>query len=443
MHSASRRVSRLTMLGLLLIAAVLFGIFHYLALLVPLSSHVPEFVALMLVAGALYLAGVYLVEMRARGVTTLFIVLGAGMAFRLALLPVAPSLSDDVYRYQWEGRIQRARLNPYLAVPAAPGLRHFQDSAHPIESGKLTSTLYPPLSELSFSWIRTVCGYKWFYTACDLASLLLLLLLLAARGQPLERALIYAWNPTVIVAFALSGHHDSLAILTLLAACLFIIEGWPRLSIAFLALAFLAKFFPALLLPGFLKKTRRAYVWIFAALLALGYLPFVSAGRRLFAGLGRYARHWENNDSLFRLLLWAGNSKTQAELVAGALLLALLAYALKKRLDPLRAALLLFAGLLALSPNAFPWYFTWTIPFLCFYPDTAWLLMSVTCALGYAPVAAYAAGQPYLDSPLILALEYAPVFALLVWEAWRSLRRPAPEFPPGYFDLHPPRVENA
>lgn len=443
MHSKSRWLSWASTLGLLALGAGLFAIFRFLARRAPLSAHVPEFVGLTLAAGALYLAGVYLAEKHARGAWALLIVLGGAVAFRLVLLPVQPSLSGDVYRYQWEGRIQRAHFNPYLSVPSAPELRRFQNPAHPLPGGGLTPTVYPPLSELSFSWVRTVPGYKWFYTACDLASLLLLLLLLAVRGQPLERSLIYAWNPMVIVAFALSGHHDSLAILTLLAACLFIIEGWPRLSIAFLALAFLAKFFPALLLPGFLKRSRRRYAWIFAALVVLGYLPFMSAGSRLFAGLGRYARHWENNDSLFRLLTWAGNSKTQAELVAGALLLALLAYTLKNRLEPLRAALLLIAGLLAISPNAFPWYFTWAIPFLCFVPDAAWLLMSVTCTLGYAPVAAYAAGQAYRDSPLILALEYAPVYALLAWEAWRAFRRPAPEFPPGYFDLHPPGVERA
>ena len=46
--------------------------------------------------------------------------------------------------------------------------------------------------------------------------------------------------------------------------------------------------------------------------------------------------------------------------------------------------------------------------------------MSVTCVLGYAPLVAYAAGQPYRDSPLILALEYAPVFAWMGYAAWRA-----------------------
>jgi hypothetical protein len=59
------------------------------------------------------------------------------------------------------------------------------------------------------------------------------------------------------------------------------------------------------------------------------------------------------------------------------------------------------------------------VPFLCFYRHVPMLLMSVTCVLGYAPVVAYAAGQPYRDSPLILALEYAPVLLWLVYNVVR------------------------
>jgi hypothetical protein len=216
------------------------------------------------------------------------------------------------------------------------------------------------------------------------------------------------------------GHHDSLAILTLLAAILLIISERAALSIAFLALSFLSKFFALLLLPVFLKCTRSIYAALFAALVALAYVRYADAGWKLLDGLAQYAAGWEGNDSLFRLILAAGNSKAQAQSVVGVALLALVAYALKQRMEPLRAGLFLTAGLLLLSPNAFPWYFTWTIPFLCFYPSRPWLLMSVTCVLGYSPLVPYAAGQPYQDSPLILVLEYAPVFAWLVWEGWRG-----------------------
>jgi len=428
--------------ALLVLAAALAGIFCFLGRQPDLKSRTPEFIGLALVAGSLYLVGVYLVERFALGLAALVIILAGAATFRLFVLPLSPSLSGDVYRYQWEGRVQRAGINPYITYPGAPGLAWLQDPRQPLKAGTTTPTLYPPLSERSFSWVKAVPGYKRLYTGLDLASVVVLLLLLAVQRQPLRRVLTYAWNPTVVVSFAMCGHHDSLAILTLLAANLLIIGSRGALSIAFLTLSFLSKFFAGLLLPIFLKRTRWTYAGIFAALVILAYLPYADAGAKLLDGLAQYAAGWEGNDSLFRLIRQAGNSKPQAYLVAGVLLLGLVVHALKKRMESLRASLFLIAGLLLLSPNAFPWYFTWTIPFLCFYPSAPWLLMSVTCVLGYAPVIPYAAGQPFRDSPVILALEYVPVYLWLGYEGLRTLQR-ARSLPPGFLDLKPPGVENA
>jgi len=436
MQKRNRALAWLPTLGLLMLALILAGIFHFLGRQQDLAACIPEFIALSLLAGALYLAGVYLVEKSPLGPAALIIILGGTLAFRLFVLPIAPALSGDVYRYQWEGRVHRRGINPYTVYPATPGLADLQDPDHPLEGGSGTPTLYPPLSEFSFSWMETVQGYKRLYTGLDLASVVVLLILLAVRKQPLHRVLIYAWNPTVVVSFAMSGHHDSLAILTLLVSMLFIIGRRPVLSIAFLALSFLSKFFAALLLPILVKRTRWAYAGLFAALVLLAYLPYAGAGSKLLDGLGQYAAGWEGNDSLFRLVQLAGNSKPQAYLVVGTLLLGLVVFVLRQRMEPLRAGLILTAGLVLLSPNAFPWYFTWTIPFLCFYPSVPWLLMTVTCVLGYAPVVAYAAGQPYVDSPFILALEYAPVFAWLGYEAMRASRNSGAQIRIGNHQFH-------
>jgi len=416
--------ARAAHLGLLVIAAALAAITFCLGRQPDLKTHVPEFIGLNLGAGALYLVGIYLVEQFRLGRAALVTILASAVVFRLCLLPCEPQLSDDVYRYQWEGRVERAHINPYEVFPELPGVRALEDPRHAL-ANRTVPTLYPPLSEAAFLWVKTVAGYKRLFTALDLGSAGLLLLLLATVKQPLHRVLVYAWNPTVLVSFALCGHHDSLAIFTLLAASVLTLARRRLTAMVFLALSFLAKFFPLVLLPIFLRGRRIAgdpvraanSAWlgagVFAAVALLGYLPYLGAGPRLFGGLSDYAVGWEANDSLFRLVLRAGNSKAQAELVTGVMALALVAYALKKQIEPLRASLLVTAGLVVLSPAAFPWYFTWSVPFLCFYPRAPWLLMSVTAVLGYSPVVAYAAGQPYRDSPFILALEYAPVYLWL------------------------------
>ena len=422
MPQKSSASSLLPTLGLLVLSGGLGVVFIIIGRWRNLPSAVPEFIALSLAAGALYVAGVYLVQRFILGPFALLMIALGALFFRLCLLPGEPALTGDVYRYQWEGRVERLHINPYTVCPAMPALNALEDRRYPIEAGRNVSTLYPPLSEWSFSWVSTTAGYKLLYTGFDLAALGLLAALLVVSKQPLHRLLIYAWNPCVLISFAMCGHHDSLAIFTLLAAILLIILRKPALSISFLALSVISKFFSLLLLPIILRRIRPAYAALFVAVVGLSYLPFLSAGKRLFKGLSDYAAGWESNDSLFRLIRLAGNSKAQAELVAGVLVLMLVACTLRLHLELLSASLLLLSGLLFLSPNAFPWYFTWIVPFLCFYPRAPLLLISITSVLGYAPVVAYAAGQPYRDSTFILLLEYAPVLAWLLYQSCRALR---------------------
>ncbi len=407
-------------LVLVLLGAGQFLIWLHLSRHVDLASHVPETIGFLLAAGVLYVIAAYIVRRRPLGWPALIVILMAALGFRFVAFSAEPTLSNDVYRYQWEGRVQRAGINPFTVHPDALKHRGLEDPSKPLTTGRTTPTLYPPLSEWSFSWAKTIPGYKALYTGLDVASMALLLLLLRLQELPLARVVTYAWNPGVVVAFAMCGHHDSLAILALLAAIYFIIKQQGAVSIYFLALAFLSKFFSALLLPIFLKKSRWSLGLLFAGVVIAAFVPYASAGRKLLDGLMQYTGAWENNDSLFRLLLLAGNSRAQAGLVAGLILAASLAFALKRRLDPLRATLVLLTALLFLSPNAFPWYFTWIIPFLCFETQPALLLMSVTCVLGYAPLVGYFAHGAYADSPLILAIEYIPVFAWLGIAATRG-----------------------
>ena len=379
--------------GLLALALALGSIFHFVARLQPLDEHVPGFIAFMLLAGILYLLGVYIVLSYKSRLPGFLVILGATVVFRLFFLPLSPTLSEDVYRYQWEGRTIRAHLNPYTIYPAMQGLNWAQNPDHPIETGKATPTLYPPVSEVVFSWIHTIAGYKRLFTALDLATVVLLLIVLSA------------------------------ALVTLLGATLLIIGRRGVLSIGFLALSVLSKLFPVFLLPVFLKRSRWSFAGIFAGVILLGYLPFLGAGTHLSRGLTDFAAQWEGNDSLFRLLLAAGNSTRQAQFVAGVFLLFLIAYVLKTRMDIVHASLVILAGLLLLSSNAFPWYFTWMAPFLCFCPSPALLLLTVTCVLGYAPVIAYAAGGSFSNSPLIQVLEYLPALALLGYEVARHFHR--------------------
>jgi alpha-1,6-mannosyltransferase len=421
----SRQKISLVTVALSGLGAGLAAIFYFIGREQTLKGHVPGLIALLFLAGLLYLAGVYLVDRYRPGTLALILVLAASVLFRVALLPADPAISDDVYRYQWDGRVQRANLNPYEVFPAMAEVAALQDHQHPLKTGTTTPTVYPPLSELVFRAVETVAGYKRLFTLFDLGSIAVLLALLAHYRLSLPCILVYAWNPGIVISFALSGHLDSMAIFTLLCAFLFLAYKRPKLSLASLALSVLSKFFAVALLPVFLKKTKLAGAWIFGAVLLAAYVPFLGAGAHLLKGLSNFSRDWENNDSAFRLIRVIIPSKQSAELVAAGIVLALLAYVMIRRLPPLDTGLILTGGILLVSPNAFPWYFTWLVPYLCFFPKPSWLLMSVTSFLGYAPVVPYAAGQAFRDSPFLLAAEYLPVYALLAYEIWRGRRSEA------------------
>src|SRR5207253_5010451 len=69
--------------------------------------------------------------------------------FRLSLLFSAPYLSDDIYRYVWDGRVQAARINPYRYIPADPALAQLRDDKiYPrINRRDYAHTIYPPAAE--------------------------------------------------------------------------------------------------------------------------------------------------------------------------------------------------------------------------------------------------------------------------------------------------------
>jgi alpha-1,6-mannosyltransferase len=409
-------------LGLAVLAAGLTGIFRWVARQQDLDACMPEFIGLLLLAGIFYVIGVFWAERYRLGTAALLIILVSAVLFRVTLLPAQATPSDDVYRYQWDGRVQRAHLNPYVVFPNSPGLDWLQNPEHPEPPAEESPTIYPPLSELTYRLIETVPGYKRVSTILDLASVAVLMLLLAAMKQPLHRVLAYAWNPTVLISFAMSGHFDSLAIVTLLIALFFLVTNRPALSMGALALSFLSKFFPVLLLLTFLKRVRLAHVGLFVSVIFGFYVPFLGAGLHLLDGAKNYARDWVNNGSLFHLLRFVAGSRAGGEMIAALMLLAAVGYLTKKRAAPLLSSLVLTGGVLLLSPTAYPWYFTWAIPFLCFYPSGAWLLMSVTSVLGYTPAISYGAGEPLKNSLLMLSLEYGPVYVWLAYYCWVARR---------------------
>ena len=96
---------------------------------------------------------------------------------------MTPSLSDDPYRYRWEGKLQAAGGNPYQVRPRDPPWAQLRDSAFPRVVGKDFKAVYGPLIEQVELWTyrvvsasvsdaeRQVFWFKLPYALCDLAAI--------------------------------------------------------------------------------------------------------------------------------------------------------------------------------------------------------------------------------------------------------------------------------
>jgi hypothetical protein len=413
---------------------VLLEVFFVILLrLGDLKLYVVETIAVGLMAGSVYLLFLYLLEHSPDSGSAAWFILGAAVLFRLTLFPLPPTLSDDLYRYRWDGRIQQLGYNPYAHPPDDPALAHLRDAEWERVAGREIPTVYPPLIQLVFrATYRILPGTIAFKLPFVLADLLLVGILAgwirATAGRNYLLAL-YAWNPLVVVEFAASGHYDSLATAATVAACLLIIKGRGTLSTLLLAAAAMIKAFPFLLFPLWLRRagwprTQHGWILLFAAatvILAFA-LPYADALPVFLASMSRYTAHWSNNASLAALLEWFSHSREMAVGLGAGIVTGLSLWLAARNVDSVRAAYLLFGSTLLLSTNAFSWYFSWIIPFLCFFPNPAWLLLTVLQFLSYHVLIPYQASGTWRFEPGYLFLTYAPFFLVLAFQRWRAAR---------------------
>jgi hypothetical protein len=83
-------------------------------------------------------------------------IVAIGLILRLTVWPLAPGLSDDLYRYRWEGKLQAAGGNPYESRPADTRWSSLRDSSFPLVVGKDFKAVYGPLIEQIEVWTYRV-----------------------------------------------------------------------------------------------------------------------------------------------------------------------------------------------------------------------------------------------------------------------------------------------
>jgi hypothetical protein len=390
-------------------------------------------------AHAAYLGAVAL-ALRSRGSASprrsaraVALILAVGAVPRLLLLPTAPALSEDLYRYLWDGRLVAHGINPFPRPPADRAFGQWHDAIYERLNHPSVPTIYPPVAQGLFAvaWKLggTPLAWKAILFGLEAGLVAGLAALLRRRGLPPERLLLYYWNPLVVVECYGSGHVD-LAAAALLVAALALLEGSrherARQAAAGAALgaAVLVKLVPLLLLPALARRRAWRAIAAAAAIGALLYVPFRGAGPMLWEGLRTYARHWEYNGPVYaaiRPLFRDGDAPRV--ILAAALAVAVLAIAARARTLS-GAALASWTAFLLLSPTVYPWYLIPAIALLPLHPDPGLFLFSGTAALTYLPLPLFRITGVWRLPGWISWVEYGSLAAawILAW-AWRRMKR--------------------
>ena len=401
------------------------------------------FITLALAQGGVYLVAVWVVlkEGRFRG---LIPVLVFALLLRMAALATPPYLSDDIYRYVWDGRVQAAGINPYRFVPESRELLALRDGEiYPrINRRGYAPTIYPPLAEALFlagtRISESVTWVKLLMIAFEALTVWILVRLLRSLQLPPERVLIYAWNPLAIWEFAGSGHIDAAAIAFMVLAVWARRCNRPGLTGLSLACATLTKLYPAVIFPALYRRWDWKMPAAFGAAVVLAYLPFVSVGRRVLGFLPAYVEE-EGLISGERFYPWKLIHNVwaipQFDGVAylAILLLVLLAVAgwltFRKERHPgdfLTHSLVLAALTTVLFSPHYPWYFAWLLPLLVVVPDLSLLYLTLAAFVLYrvrtheTPDSLFSANT-WLYLPFVVLVTARCIWHRFKWQIHRSV----------------------
>jgi alpha-1,6-mannosyltransferase len=422
-------------LALALLGFVLLGL-TWAGVVLQKHDNLPAFIAVALVQGIVYLAAVWIVSrIESRRSTIVAVLVIAGL-LRISVVFTAPYLSDDVYRYIWDGRVQAAGINPYRFVPSDKQLQALRDPAiYPhINRRDYARTIYPPAAEVVFLAVtrisESVTWMKLAMVGLEAIAIGLIIKLLSARHLPAERVLIYAWHPLALWEIAGSGHVEALLVALIVLALWCRSRDLRPLTGVALAGAALVKLFPVVLFPAFYRRWDWKMPMAMAATFLVAYVPYAGIGAGALGFLPGYFQEeglihgW----GIFPLsvatrLFGLPEASGKAYLIFAATILAALGlFLVMRKTAPsnenyVSGTLLLALTFTVLLSAHYAWYFLWLVPILCFRVYVPALYLTLASFLLYE-LLLHTSGSVFFRIGTLL---YVP-FLLLVLIDWFARR---------------------
>jgi hypothetical protein len=377
------------------------------------------------------------------------IIIAVAVLIRIPFLLRPPELSDDIYRYLWDGLQMVKGYNPYSLAPddiklsdetSAFLLRHVN---HPD-----LVTIYPPFAQLVFALgsflSASVFGIKTVLVGMDIVTCILMLRFLSMMHLPAWRAVLYAWHPLPVIEIAGSGHIDSAGLLFLLLCLMSVVSDTkspePTLqlkrplpspfkkNVLFLsagvifACAVFVKLLPIIFLPALIiiMPKRKSLIFLtgfLSGILGLT-LPFLPDFSNMFDTLGVYLQNWEFSSFAFRMLRTLTSSGNSARLLLIAVFLSTLSFFsfslfYRKRtykgasgtlsvsfIKTLYGTAFLY---LLLTPTLHPWYALYLVCLFPFFAEPGGLILSWSVFLSYYVLINYTLIGQWIENDTVTA----------------------------------------
>ena len=376
----------------------------------------------------------------------------AGVLFRLVFLCTLPNLSQDFYRFIWDGELIKNGINPYLYNPDTLIKRPDLAIANAQElyngMGSLSArnfSNYPPLNQLIFtisaflgggSILGSVIVMRLTIILADIGILYFGRKLLQNLGSSNHLAFWYFLNPLVIIELTGNLHFEGVMLFFFVWAMYLISANKLKIAAPVYAMSILLKLVPILFLPLFLKhlgfKKSVVFYTLVGITCVLFVLPFFSIEfiDHYAETVGLWFSNFEFNASIYNVVKQIGITYFDAkpwELVKsyGSLVpklvitIALLLTFLRKNQNIntlIVSMLILLTSYYFLSSTVHPWYTIFVLTLAIFSNFRYPIVWSVAVVLSY-----YAYSNPdFKENLWLLAIEYSLVFGYLTYEIFKN-----------------------
>lgn len=374
------------------------------------------------------------------------------IGLRLIFIFAIPNLSQDFYRFIWDGRLILSGFNPYLTTPndlmvSQPGLfpqmKLLFDGMGPLSAGHYSN--YPPMHQLPFiiaalfskhSVLGAVVILRFLLIGADLGILFYGKKLLQKLQLPSKNIYWFILNPLVIIELTGNLHFEGLMLFFFVMALYYIHTKKWYLAALTMALSIAVKLVPIISLPLFLnklgwKKSIRFYLSIGAVFILL-FIPFLNGDfiKNYSATIGLWFSKFEFNASFYYFLKWVLKATSKLELIhsMGIVVMSVLVLQISYQLVRnkikttalIHSILWILSGYYFISTTVHPWYII-SLLLLSNYTNYRYtLLWSYTIIFSY-----FAYGQYNVyENSFILCLEYVPVFFVFTRELkLKSMKR--------------------